>query len=113
MPLKSAKDKGRRNEHLAVERLRGLGFDAERVFGSGALEKQLGLDFKGDITLTTATDSFCGEVKVRADGFKFLYKAFDQANADFLMLRADRKDWIMVLNMETVERLLGSEPEDE
>lgn len=109
MGMSFARDKGRRNEHLAVKALQDCGFDAERVFGSGAFEQQLGPNFKGDICLTLASDSLAGEVKVRAKGFKQLYDWLDDGRKDFLMVRADRKPWLMVVPMDTVERLLSAE----
>ena len=112
MPIKSAKAKGTRNEHLAVKALQDCGFDAERVFGSGAFEQQLGPNFKGDICLTTAADSFAGEVKVRARGFSTLYNWLEDGRKDFLMVRADRKEWLMVLPMDTVMRLLHADNVD-
>lgn len=115
MAIKSAKAKGYRGEVSAVKALRDLGFDAERIFGSGAYENILGPDFKGDISLTTPTDCYTGEVKVRAGarGFVSLYNWLEQAHTDFLLVKGDRRPWLMVLPMDTVERLLGSEPDDE
>jgi len=116
MPIKSAKAKGTRGEHQAVKALQDCGFDAERVFGSGAFEQQLGPNFKGDICLTTAADSLAGEVKVRARGFTQLYNWLEDGRKDFLMVKADRKEFLMVLPMSTVERLLHADnidPKDE
>lgn len=45
-----------------------------------------------------------GEVKRRADGFKQLYKWL--ADNDFLAIRADRKDWLVVLKAEDLKLLL-------
>ena len=116
MPIKSARQKGYRGEVQAVKALQDCGFDAERVFGSGAFEKQLGPNFKGDICLTTAADCFAGEVKVRAKGFTQLYNWLEHGGKDFLMVKADRKDFLMVIPMDTVMRLLHADnvdPQDE
>ena len=109
MPIKSARQKGYRAEVQAVKALQDCGFDAERVFGSGAFEQQLGPNFKGDICLTTASDGLCGEVKVRAKGFTQLYNWLEDGRKDFLMVKADRKEFLMVLPMDTVQRLLSAE----
>lgn len=109
MPIKSAKAKGYRGEVQAVKALQDCGFDAERVFGSGAFEQQLGPNFKGDICLTLASDSLAGEVKVRAKGFTQLYNWLQDGRKDFLMVKADRKEFLMVLPMDTVQRLLAHE----
>ena len=59
---RKSKDKGYRLEHELVEKLRELGFSAERIPLSG----QAGGSFSGDIRINKKI----AEVKGRADGFK-------------------------------------------
>jgi len=46
------------------------------------------------------------ECKARKDGFKQLYQWLD-GDADALALKADRKDWLVVLPAEKLLELLG------
>lgn len=113
--MSKSKQKGYRGEVQAVKALNDCGFDARRIFGSGAFENILGKDFAGDIALTLPADCLTGEVKVRAAGFKQLYGWLDDGRKDFLMVKADRMPWLMVLPMDTVTRVFGAEntdPED-
>ncbi len=83
---KKSKDKGYRLEHELVERLKELGFDAERVPLSG----RSGGSFSGDLIV----EGKIAEVKGRGDGFKSLYKWLE--DRDILFIRADRKEWLVI-----------------
>lgn len=48
-----------------------------------------------------------GECKRRRDGFRQLYQWLD--GADWLAVRADRRDWLVVMRLEDVKRLLGDD----
>jgi hypothetical protein len=81
-----SKRKGYRLEHELVEKLRELGFQAERIPLSG----QAGGLFSGDLIV----EGLRGEVKGRANGFKGLYKWLE--GVDLLFVRADNKEWLVV-----------------
>lgn len=83
---KKSKDKGYRLEHELVERLKELGFNAERVPLSG----RSGGSFSGDLIV----EGKIAEVKGRRDGFKSLYKWLE--DRDILFIRADRKEWLVI-----------------
>jgi len=83
---RKSKDKGYRLEHELVEKLKELGFSAERIPLSG----QAGGSFSGDIRI----EERIAEVKGRADGFKTLYRWLE--GKDILFVRADRKEWLVI-----------------
>ena len=95
---KSQKQKGYRGEHKLVKLLKKHGLDAKRIPLSGATEFQ-----KGDILI----ENYIGEVKWRKDGFKEIYKWL--GDNDFLFIKADRKPYLVVMNIETFIKLLGGE----
>lgn len=78
--------KGYRLEHELEEKLKELGFDAQRVPLSG----QSGGLFSGDLII----DGKIAEVKGRGDGFKNLYRWLE--GKDLLFVRADRKEWLVI-----------------
>ena len=85
------RDKGNRAERALVKYLQARGFAAERVPLSGSA----GGSFVGDITIPVlGVDRLC-EVKVRAAGFAQLYSWL--TNRDFLIVRADRSQPLVVL----------------
>ena len=96
MAGKRAKRKGYRGENELVHILRQYGIPVERVPLSGASEFQ-----KGDLVLFNVLTA---EVKRRKDGFKELYKWLKDRNLVFL--RADRKDWIVAMDIEFFIMLL-------
>jgi len=91
-------------EKETVDFWKEQGIACERVFASGAY-KRLGKDFEGDLKLD---DTYVVECKRRktGSGFKFLYDALEQDDADLLVLRADRERRLYVLEEDTVLHLL-------
>lgn len=109
MSGRSSRNKGRYNEYKAVAQLQEMGFDAERVFASGAYEKQLGEKYAGDIRLTLPGHSFVGEVKFRKAGFKTLYDYLENTRKNFLLIRQDRKPFLFVCPMDMLEDLFHAD----
>src|SRR5690625_3530045 len=91
---KASRDKGGRGEREFAALIGG-----ERVPLSGAA----GGSYTGDVTGL----GMRWEVKRRKDGFKELYKWLDGAGA--LAVRADRKEWLVVMPLETLLEMLGEE----
>ena len=112
MSGRSSKRKGYYNEVKAVEELQKMGFDADRVFGSGAYEKQLGEKFAGDIRLTLPGHSFVGEVKFRKSGFKTLYDWLESERKSFLLVRQDRRPFLFVCPLDMLEDLFHADNVD-
>lgn len=94
---KYQKNKGYRAEHELVNKFAKRGLDAKRVPLSGST------DFaKGDVIVNGMTI----EVKWRGNGFKSLYTWLE--NKDALAIKADRKDFLIVMPLDTfVELLIG------
>ncbi len=92
---KSQKRKGYRGEHNLVKLLKKAGLNAERVPLSGATEFA-----KGDVVV----EGLVGEVKLRKDGFKQIYKWLD--DKDLLFLKADRKPYLVVMELDEFMKLL-------
>jgi Holliday junction resolvase len=91
---KSQRDKGARNEVALVNTFKEAGLSAERVPLSGAA----GGSFAGDIVLhSELSEDFKFEAKLRADGFKELYKWLGEN--DGLIVRADRKEALAVIRL--------------
>lgn len=88
--------KGQRAERELARILGG-----ERVPLSGAAGGQ----FAGDVEAL----GLRWEVKVRANGFRQLYGWLE--GRDALALRADRREWLVVLRVETLQRLVGASRE--
>lgn len=93
---KAQRDKGLRAERDFAKRIGG-----ERVPLSGSA----GGSFAGDVIGKGLT----WECKVRADGFKLIYSWLE--SKDGLALKADRKDWLVVLPLDRFLNLLDKEPE--
>lgn len=53
------------------------------------------------------------EVKARKDGFKTLYQWLDQEGIDALALKADRKEWLVVIPVGKLMELLSKEKREE
>lgn len=91
---KSPRQKGDRAERALVKYLQAHGFNAERVPLSGSA----GGSYVGDLVIPincVTRHSLCAEVKVRADGFKELYRWL--IDRDILIVRADRSEPLVVL----------------
>lgn len=97
------KQRGYELEKETVDFWRTLGVACRRVFGSGSYKKHLGPDYAGDLVLD---DRFTVECKRRKSGFKLLYDAFDQDDADIVVVRQDRNERLYVLKEKTMVRLL-------
>ena len=106
---KKSRDKGYRGEHNLERILRKFGLDAKRVPLSGAS------DFaKGDIIV----EGRRGEVKVRKEGFKQIYKWLEKGilkkenveqlreRNDILFIKADRKEYLAVMRLLDLIELL-------
>jgi len=90
---KPSRDKGARFECQLVNLLQSAGMAAERVPLSGAA----GGSFAGDISVPFLGRDNRFEAKIRADGFKEIYRWLDKHKG--LFLRADRRDALVVLRM--------------
>lgn len=89
------REKGDREERDVVNRLRKKGFDCERTLESG--KRSDGTE-PHDISIYVRGREgtpLKGECKLRADGFKQVYKWL--ADNDFLTIRADRKERLVVM----------------
>lgn len=95
------KARGYELEAETVKHWQSRGVEAKRVFGSGAYKGQLGDEYAGDLMVA----GFTVECKRKKSGFKFLYDALAQDDADFVVCRQDRSPRIYVMREETVEAL--------
>ena len=89
-------------EREVVVAAEAAGLEAKRVFGSGQHKAQLGDDFAGDVVV----EGLRIECKRRKSGFKLIYDAFDQDDADIVVVRADRSPRLWVLREAVVLELL-------
>lgn len=93
---KSQRDKGNREECGIVNIISSFGFECKRVPLSGSMK-----GFKGDIRATfplRSGDDVIIESKVRANGFKSLYKWL--VGNDMLIVRADREKHLVIMPLE-------------
>jgi Holliday junction resolvase len=88
---KRSRDKGLRSERSIVHLLQRYGFAAERIPLSGSA----GGKFAGDISTPLLGIDRRVEVKVRANGFREIYRWLE--GNDFLVIHADRKPPLVVL----------------
>jgi hypothetical protein len=88
---RASRQKGNRTERAIVHLLQQRGFGAERVPLSGAARGRFG----GDISVPLLGIDRRVEVKCRGNGFRELYSWLD--GADFLIVRADRREPLVVL----------------
>ena len=88
---RASRDKGNRAERAIVKFLQERGFAAERVPLSGAA----GGSYIGDLTVPILGADRIVEVKVRADGFRELYRWLEAR--DILIVRADRSEPLVVV----------------
>lgn len=95
------KQRGYELEAETVAAWREAGFEARRIFGSGAYKTQLGSDYAADLCI----EGFLVEAKRKKSGFKFFYDALEQDGADFLVVRQDRSPRIYVLREQTLMQL--------
>jgi len=92
------KAKGTRREREFAKLIGG-----ERVILSGSA-KDRGQEFTGDVEGL----GLKFEVKARKDGFKTIYKWLEQDGVDALALKADRKEWLVVIPAERLMELIKS-----
>jgi Holliday junction resolvase len=88
---RASRQKGNRAERALTRLLQQHGFAAERVPLSGAVRGRFG----GDVSLPLLGIDRRIEVKVRGNGFRELYRWL--GGADLLVVRADRKDLLVVV----------------
>jgi Holliday junction resolvase len=96
---KFSKDKGTRGERDFVVRLKREGITAKRVPLSGAMA-----GYKNDIILDYLGKDIECEVKLRADGFKELYKWIKPVQV--LFVKANRLEGLAVLRLKDFAQLL-------
>src|SRR5690606_1428297 len=92
---RSVKRKGTEAEREFAKKIGG-----HRVPLSGATQ-----EYKGDVEGLGLT----WEVKRRKDGFAKLYEWLGGENIDALAIRADRKPWLVVMEVDTLLKLLGGD----
>ncbi|MEM5854357.1 MAG: hypothetical protein QW228_08385 [Candidatus Aenigmatarchaeota archaeon] len=97
--MKNSLRKGKRVEYQIRDLLRKLG-PCERVPCSGNARA-----FKGDLVLFLKDRELHIEVKARAQGFKQFYAWLEKV--DLLIVKADRKDPLIVLPFKLFEELLN------
>jgi Holliday junction resolvase len=95
-----SRNKGNRTERSIVALLQDAGFAAERVPLSGAARGRFG----GDISVPLLGTDRRVEVKCRATGFSRLYAWL--TDADFLVLKADRREPLVVLRLSEAIKLI-------
>lgn len=88
---KASRDKGLREENYIVRAFQDAGIAAERIPLSGAA----GGKFVGDVSIPVQGQDRVFEAKVRADGFREIYKWLSEHYG--LFLRADRCERLVVL----------------
>lgn len=96
---KFSKDKGTRGERDFVVRLKREGIAAKRVPLSGAMT-----GYKNDIILDWLGTDEDSEVKLRADGFKELYKWIKPVKV--LFVKANRQEGLAVIRLKDFAQLL-------
>lgn len=96
---RSQKQKGNRREREFARLINGT-----RIPLSGAA-KHAGQEHTGDVDGL----GLRWEVKARKDGFKTIYKWLEQDGVDALALKADRKEWLVVLPIGKLMELIGEE----
>lgn len=89
--VRRSRDKGNRCERALVTFLQDCGFAAERV----ALSGSVGGRYVGDLSVPLPGVDRIVEVKVRANGFRELYRWLD--GRDLLIVRADRREPLVVI----------------
>lgn len=96
---KKSRRKGYRLEHELETIFRENGIEAQRVPLSGGA----GGLFVGDLIIQRKI----AEVKGRKEGFKEIYKWIE--GKDYLLIRADRREWLVVLRLSDFIPMLKGE----
>jgi hypothetical protein len=99
---KASRQKGNRAERAVVRFLQDRGFAAERVPLSGSA----GGSYLGDLTVPVLGVDRVVEVKVRADGFRELYRWL--VDRDILIVRADRSEPLVVLPLKLAAEIASA-----
>jgi hypothetical protein len=99
---RASRQKGNRLERAIVRALQEAGFAAERVPLSGAARGRFG----GDVSLPLLGIDRRVEVKARAAGFRQLYDWL--ADHDFLVVRADRSEPLVVLRLKLAAEIAAT-----
>lgn len=92
--MSKSKRKGSAGEREVVEAFKLHDIPCQRVPLSGSA----GGMFADDVHFRIGRETFRGEVKRRAAGFKFDYQALGES--DVLFKRADRHDWLVTLRLD-------------
>ena len=95
------KRKGQQFEREIVAWFLDRGIAAERVPLSGAAKGSYGHDIRFG-----PSQGYTGECKRFKAGLAKLYAALEQDNSDVVFARADRRETIVCMNIETFEALL-------
>jgi Holliday junction resolvase len=90
---RASRQKGNRTERAIVRALQDAGFAAERVPLSGAARGRFG----GDVSVPLLGVDRRVEVKARGNGFRQLYDWL--GDHDFLIVKADRLEPLVVLRL--------------
>jgi hypothetical protein len=99
---RASRDKGARAERALVRFLQDHGFAAERVPLSGAARGRFG----GDVSVPLLGVDRRVEVKCRGNGFRQLYDWL--AGADFLIVRADRCEPLVILPLKLATEIAAT-----
>ena len=89
---KPSRDKGYRGEAAVVRQAVEHGVAAQRVPLSGAAQ-----GYPGDVILRALGEEWVTEVKVRASGFKQIYKW--KGDNDILVIKSDRNPMLAVMDL--------------
>ena len=99
---RASREKGNRTERALVHVLCSHGFAAERVPLSGSARGRFG----GDVSIPLLGVDRRVEVKVRGKGFRELYRWLD--DADFVVVRADRRELLVVLPLKLATEIAAA-----
>ena len=99
---RKSRQKGNRAERALVRLLQDHGIAAERVPLSGSA----GGSFVGDLRVPLLGADHVVEVKVRADGFRELYRWLERR--DILVVRADRREPLVVVRIALATKVAGA-----
>ncbi len=98
--MKKSRDKGGRVERDLVNLFKSWGLRAERVGVAYASGHDV------DVYKVGRDAPLCGESKARSNGFKQLYAWLDKDGADFLALKADRRETLFVVPERIMRELI-------
>ncbi len=98
---KREREKGRRREQELVRLLKRFGLRASRVPLSGAANTA-----KCDVVVESEKARLCVELKARKDGWKQLHRWLTTGDVDMLVLWADRKQPLVVVDLDLFAYLL-------